>query len=179
MFGDDFTLTTAVTGVETALRGSRKMKMNANVSTARTNTFHICRCARITATVAVAALICSVLGCHDPARDNMEAMIKRAQKQSSPGELQAAVAGVCATNHSSDVEIQDLPREILALSEEKPADAILTGNETGKRTLTVIWGGAVNSWGIAVCPPGGHLDTNIVASVWRWSDGVFFFSGHE
>jgi hypothetical protein len=130
------------------------------------------------ATIAVVVLMCSLLGCHDPARDKMEAMIKCAQKQFSPGELQAAVAGVCETNNSSDVEIQDLPREILALSDEKPTDAILTGNEGGKRTLTVIWGGAMLSWGIAVCPPGGHLDTNIVAQVWRWSDGVYFFSGH-
>ena len=131
------------------------------------------------ATVTVAVLLCSVLGCHDPARDKMEAMINRAQRQISPGELQAAVAGVCATNSSSDVEIQDLPREIFALSEEKPEDAILIGNEGGKRTLLVSWGGAMSSWGIGVCPSGGHLDTNIIAHVWRWSDGVFFFSAHE
>jgi len=124
--------------------------------------------------VALAGLICFVLGCHDAARDNMETMIKRAQKQCSPAELQAAVAGLCATNDSSYVEIQNLPREILALSEAKPGSAFVTVHGGGKGTLVILWGGVV-SWGIGVCPPGGLLDTNLHAHVWRWSDGVFFF----
>jgi hypothetical protein len=129
---------------------------------------------RAVTTIAIVVLMCSVLGCYGPARAQMEAMIKRAKKQFLPGELQAAVVGVCATNSSSYVEIQNLPREILALSKTRPGSAYVTIHGGEKGTLVVLWGG-MESWGIGVCPPGGILDTNLRAHLTRWGDGVFFF----
>jgi hypothetical protein len=135
----------------------------------------ISKSTRIIGTVAVAVLICSALGCRDPARDNMEAMIKRAQKQFSPGELQAAVASLCATNDSY-VPVQDLPHEILSLSDTKPSHSLILEDKAGKRTLLVSWGGEMFSWGVGICPPGGVLVTNMAhARILRWSDSVFFF----
>ena len=68
--------------------------------------------ARTIGIVAVAAFIFFTLGCHNPAQGNMEAMIKHAQKQSSPKQLQTAIAGLCATN-GSYIPVQNLPHEIL------------------------------------------------------------------
>jgi hypothetical protein len=137
-----------------------------------------CLTTRILRVIAIAVLISFVVGCHNQARDNMEAMIKRAHKQFSPRELQVAVTTVCATN-DSEVDVADLPREIFALSDAKPNNAILIKNGGEKGTLLVTWGGAMQSWGIGVCPPGGRLDTNIRAQISRWSDGVFFFYDNE
>lgn len=135
---------------------------------------HKVQCAQRITLAAVVILICSALGCNQ-SRDDMETMIKRAQSQFSPTDLQVAVIGICATNKSSVVKIQNLPHEIFALSDTKPEDAILTENKDSKGTLLVSWGGAMASWGIGICPPGGRLDTNIIAHTWRWSEGVFFF----
>jgi hypothetical protein len=141
-------------------------------STLRRNIFQSTRVVRI---VAVAALITSTLGCHNPAHDNMEVMIKHAQQQFTPDKLQAAVADLCATN-GSYIPVQNLPHEILSLSDTKPSFCFFLDDEKGKRTLLVTWGGEMFSWGIGVCPPGGLLVTNMAhARVYRWSDGVFFF----
>lgn len=130
---------------------------------------------RIMTSVALTVLMCTALGCHNPAHDNMEAMFKRAQQQFTPEKLQAAVADICATN-GSDIPVQNLPREILSLSDTKPSFCSFFDDETGKRTLVVMWGGEMYSWGIGVCPPGGPLVTNMAhARVYRWGEGVFFF----
>lgn len=120
-------------------------------------------------------VLCFASGCRNPAHDNMEVMFKRAQKQFSPAELQNAVASVCTSNDSDYVPVQNLPREILALSDDKPFVAWVSINGRGKGTLVVLWGGEMTSWGVGVCPPGGVLDTNLEAHVLRWGDGVFFF----
>lgn len=137
-----------------------------------------------------AVLVCYVVYVVDRSsgytRREMQAMIKRAQRQFSPVALQAAVAPLCARypNYNSDVPVGELPREILSLSDARPGLAmILTGDRMilgtnqppGMGTLHVLWGGGFGSWGVGVCPPGGQLDTNVAAHVWRWNDGVFFF----
>ena len=135
----------------------------------------LCRHDRTMATVASAVLMFFVLGCHNPAHDNVEAMMKRAQKQSSPGELQASVVAICATNEDF-IPVQDLPHEILSLSDTKPSWSYIAEDKAGKRTLMVEWGGEMFSRGVGICPPGGVLLTNMVGvRIYRWSDGVFFF----
>jgi hypothetical protein len=105
----------------------------------------------------------------------MQAIMKRAQQQYSPAQLQATVVNVCATNQSQ-VEIKDIPREILSLSDTKPFFGWIMEDEAGHRMLNVEWGGEMFSWGIGVCPPGGVLVTNIRgANIYYWSDGVFFY----
>jgi len=131
---------------------------------------------RPTALIIIFVLMSPALGCYNPARHNMESMIQRAQKQFSPSELQSAVVSVCTTNNGDFIPDQNLPHEILSLSDAKPVAAYVTANAQGNGTLVVIWGG-MEGWGVGVCPPGGLLDTNMDAHVWRWSDGVFFFWG--
>jgi hypothetical protein len=125
--------------------------------------------------VAMVTVVCYMCGCHNPAHDNMEAMMKRAQKQYSPKELQAAIADLCTTNDGY-IPVQSLPHEILLLSDTKPSSSYIAQDKAGKRTLMVDWGGEMFSWGIGICPPGGVLLTNMArARIYRWGNGVFFF----
>jgi len=108
----------------------------------------------------------------------MRSMMKRAQTQYSPVQLQRAVASVCEESKADTfVPVDSLPAEVLSLTEDQPGFAMVTRLEDkGKGTLDVFWGGGFGGYGILVCPEGGQLNTNrIVRNLVRWGDGVAFY----